>query len=277
MPAPVQQPRTRCNKVWDGHDTDAQNDGLALSYVDCLQAFESLSVILIIAETLLQKKSKNMRITVESNLVEGVTSKDVILTGCVIDIEGGACGGMITPDKVTFAYLHNRPLAPKGEVWDRTEAYWHMLKSDEGGEAGCSMCLGMNPDNFEPEERCTSRSNRSPEGRQGLCGHTHLASPGMAAAAALTSRFTDVRKFLGATTKVGPKSKVTSVLDFLTDPGIAKPEHETAAQQMASSSLDKPLPSAETSSSVAPFSVLTRDTDSLRLWNWPSQGPPMAK
>jgi len=59
--------------------------------------------------------------------------------------------------------------------------------------AGCSMCLGMNPDVLAPGERCASTSNRNFEGRQGRGGRTHLVSPPMAAAAALHGRFVDVR------------------------------------------------------------------------------------
>jgi 3-isopropylmalate/(R)-2-methylmalate dehydratase large subunit len=60
-------------------------------------------------------------------------------------------------------------------------------------EPGCSMCLGMNPDILAPGERCASTSNRNFEGRQGRGGRTHLVSPQMAAAAAITGHFTDVR------------------------------------------------------------------------------------
>ena len=59
--------------------------------------------------------------------------------------------------------------------------------------AGCSMCLGMNPDQLSPGERCASTSNRNFEGRQGYKGRTHLMSPAMAAAAAITGRLTDIR------------------------------------------------------------------------------------
>jgi 3-isopropylmalate/(R)-2-methylmalate dehydratase large subunit len=59
--------------------------------------------------------------------------------------------------------------------------------------AGCSMCLGMNPDTLEPGERCASTSNRNFEGRQGRGGRTHLVSPKMAAAAAIEGRFVDIR------------------------------------------------------------------------------------
>jgi 3-isopropylmalate/(R)-2-methylmalate dehydratase large subunit len=60
-------------------------------------------------------------------------------------------------------------------------------------EAGCSMCLGMNPDTLAPGERCASTSNRNFEGRQGKGGRTHLVSPAMAAAAAVTGHFVDIR------------------------------------------------------------------------------------
>ncbi|QRV88065.1 aconitate hydratase [Ceratobasidium sp. AG-Ba] len=118
-------------------------------------------------QTLMQKKSKNMRISVEGTLPPGVTSKDVILhiigvigtaggTGCVIEyagsvfrgfsmearmsvcnmsIEAGARAGMIAPDDITFAYLKGRPLAPReGPEWDRAEQYWRTLKTDEGAK-----------------------------------------------------------------------------------------------------------------------------------------------
>ena len=64
----------------------------------------------------------------------------------------------------------------------------------EWREAGCSMCLGMNPDILEPGQRCASTSNRNYEGRQGVGGRTHLVSPQMAAAAAINGHFVDVRE-----------------------------------------------------------------------------------
>jgi 3-isopropylmalate/(R)-2-methylmalate dehydratase large subunit len=66
----------------------------------------------------------------------------------------------------------------------------------EWREPGCSMCLGMNPDKLTPGQRCASTSNRNFEGRQGPGGRTHLLSPAMAAAAAVTGRLTDVRELL---------------------------------------------------------------------------------
>lgn len=68
----------------------------------------------------------------------------------------------------------------------------------EWREAGCSMCLGMNPDILSPQERCASTSNRNFEGRQGAGGRTHLMSPASAAACALTGTLADVRKHAGS-------------------------------------------------------------------------------
>jgi 3-isopropylmalate/(R)-2-methylmalate dehydratase large subunit len=65
----------------------------------------------------------------------------------------------------------------------------------EWREAGCSMCLGMNPDILQPGERCASSSNRNFEGRQGKGGRTHLVSPQMAAAAAIAGHFVDIREW----------------------------------------------------------------------------------
>lgn len=309
-------------------------------------------------QTLIQSPAKNMRVTVNGDLPVGVTAKDLILviigemgtaggtghvieyhgdafkalsmdgrmTVCNMSIEGGARAGLIAPDETTFTYLKGRPMAPKGEDWDKAIAYWQTLFSDEGAvydkeitidaatitptvtwgttpedvvcitgvvpspsdfddpnkqesvkrmldymgltagtkiqdiaidkvfvgsctnariedlrevaaiakgkkvadsvdamvvpgsglvkaqaeaegiadilieagfdwrEPGCSMCLGMNPDQLEPGERCASTSNRNFEGRQGRGGRTHLLSPAMAAAAAITGKLTDVRE-----------------------------------------------------------------------------------
>ena len=91
----------------------------------------------------------------------------------------------------------------------------------EWREAGCSMCLGMNPDILAPRERCASTSNRNFEGRQGAGGRTHLMSPVMAAAAAVTGKLADVRKLSGQKTapaKALPKTDVApEVFDIDTD------------------------------------------------------------
>lgn len=81
----------------------------------------------------------------------------------------------------------------------------------EWREAGCSMCLGMNPDILSPKERCASTSNRNFEGRQGAGGRTHLMSPVMAAAAAIVGKLADVRMLAGQNAtpaKASPKVDV---------------------------------------------------------------------
>lgn len=313
-------------------------------------------------QTLIQKKAKNMRVTVDGVAPRGVGAKDIILaiigeigtaggTGSVIEyageairsltmegrmtvcnmsIEGGARAGMIAPDEKTFAFIKDRPKAPKGAAWDMAMRYWETLHSDDGAhfdrevrldaaklppivswgtspedvtsitgvvpnpadvvdenkrasmrraleymgltpgtkmtdipldvvwigsctngriedlravakivdgkkissrlayamivpgsglvkeqaeaegldkifkaagfewrEPGCSMCLGMNPDQLKPGQRCASTSNRNFEGRQGYKGRTHLVSPIMAAAAAIEGHFVDVRTWPG--------------------------------------------------------------------------------
>jgi 3-isopropylmalate dehydratase len=392
-------------------------------------------------QTLLQKKGKNMRITVDGELHEGVTSKDVILhiigaigtaggTGCVIEyagsvfrgfsmearmsvcnmsIEAGARAGMVAPDDITFNYLRNRPLAPKGEAWDRAVQYWRTLRTDEGAkfdievnilasdiiptvtwgtspqdvvpitgrvpdpstmtdaskraaaerslkymglaantpmeeisidkvfigsctnsriedlrsaakiviaagpdakvapnvvamivpgsglikqqaeaegldavfkragfdwrEAGCSMCLGMNPDQLAPGERCASTSNRNFEGRQGAGGRTHLLSPAMAAAAAITGKLTDVRKFMGANVEAhlaaGPKLKLVNASDFLDAPEAPPAPKQPVQRETPANTV---LPSADGPSSLkfvtvkgiaAPLHMENVDTDMI--------------
>ncbi len=310
-------------------------------------------------QTLLFKPAKAMRITINGTPAPGITGKDLVLavigkigtaggTGYVIEyagdairgltmegrmtvcnmtIEGGARAGLIAPDETTFAYLKDRPNAPKGAEWEQAVAFWKTLPSDEGAifdkeialdaseiapqvtwgtspqdvlpisaivpnpadfadpgrraaiersiaymgleagqklsdltvdtvfigsctngriedlriaaevargrtvakgmralvvpgsglvkhqaeeegldkifrdagfewrEPGCSMCLAMNADRLEPGQRCASTSNRNFEGRQGRGGRTHLVSPAMAAAAAITGKLTDIRTF----------------------------------------------------------------------------------
>jgi len=309
-------------------------------------------------QTLIQTRPKNMRITVDGTLPDGVGPKDVILaiigtigtaggtghvieyageairamsmegrmTVCNMSVEAGARAGLVAPDQTTFDYVKGRPMAPKPGAWEKAEAYWRTLPSDQGAEfdrevsinasslvpqvtwgtspqnvapingrvpdpavesdkgkraamerslaymaleadapleevaidrvfigsctnariedmreaaavaknrtvangvhamvvpgsglvkrqaedegldlifrearfdwrePGCSMCLAMNADRLEPGERCASTSNRNFEGRQGRGGRTHLVSPAMAAAAAISGHLSDVRK-----------------------------------------------------------------------------------
>lgn len=301
-----------------------------------------------------QTKQNTMRVILNGALKPGVTVKDIILsliarigtsggqnhaieycgpaaeamsmeermTLCNMSIEAGARVGMVAPDETTFQYLADKPLAPKGAMWDQAVADWRTLQSDpdaqydrtveldvsglapqvswgttpadcspvtgsipdtasearieraltymglrpgqrledikidkvfigsctnsriedlrlsadiirgrrvaahvtalvvpgsaavqkqgeaegldtvfkqagfEWRDAGCSMCVAMNEDRLKPGERCASTSNRNFEGRQGQGGRTHLMSPQMAAAAAVTGKITDVRKLM---------------------------------------------------------------------------------
>ena len=96
----------------------------------------------------------------------------------------------------------------------------------EWREAGCSMCLGMNPDILSPKERCASTSNRNFEGRQGAGGRTHLMSPVMAAAAAIVGKLADVRKLTehnSTPSKAAPKTELSpEVSDIDTDDDIER-------------------------------------------------------
>ncbi len=115
-------------------------------------------------QTLLQRKSKNMRALVEGKLPDGVTAKDIILaiigeigtaggtgyaleyageairalsmegrmTVCNMSVEGGAKAGFIAPDEKAYDYLKDKPKAPKGRAWDEAMRYWETLRSDEG-------------------------------------------------------------------------------------------------------------------------------------------------
>ena len=306
-------------------------------------------------QTLIQKPAKNMLINLEGELQTGVSPKDLVIaiigkigtaggtgqvieysgdaikklsmegrmTVCNMSIEAGARAGMIAPDQVTFDYLKDKPMSPKGNDWDLAIEWWKSLPSDEGAfydkritidatkikptvtwgtspedvvsidgfipdpskiqdddarlkversleymglkggqkisdveintvfigsctnsriedlrsaariiegkkvkqgiramvvpgsglvkaqaeeeglnlmfteagfewrEPGCSMCLAMNEDKLQPGERCASTSNRNFEGRQGKGGRTHLVSPQIAAASAITGKLTD--------------------------------------------------------------------------------------
>ena len=387
---------------------------------------------MLATQTLLQRKGKNMRITVDGELAVGVTSKDVILhiigligtaggTGHVIEyagsvfrgfsvearmsvcnmsIEAGARAGMVAPDDITFEYLRDRPLAPKGEAWDCAVTHWRTLKSDEDAkfdkgikinaaeipptvtwgtspedvvpitgtvpdpaaitdpgkraaaeralaymgleantpmedialdkvfigsctnsrvedlrsaarvvlaagpgakvsssvyamivpgsglvkqhaeaegldtifkragfdwrEAGCSMCLGMNPDQLGSGERCASTSSRNFEGRQGAGGRTHLVSPAMAAAAAITGKLTDVRKLLGSSISEALKLKQSSPYEFLTDPVLPPPEPQPLTHTSGTSHEERP-PSS--SSGVPKFVVVTGVAAPLHMPN----------
>jgi 3-isopropylmalate/(R)-2-methylmalate dehydratase large subunit len=140
-------------------------------------------------------------------LTPGTKLTDIAIDAVFI---GSCTNGRIEDLRAAAAVLKGRKLAPgvrgmvvpgSGLVRRQAEAEGlAQIFVDAGFEwrlAGCSMCLGMNPDQLAPGERCASTSNRNFEGRQGRGGRTHLMSPAMAAAAGVTGRLTDVRDLLG--------------------------------------------------------------------------------
>ena len=119
---------------------------------------------MLATQTLLQRKSKNMRAIVDGKLPDGVTAKDIILaiigeigtaggtgyaleyageaisnlsmegrmTVCNMSVEGGAKAGFVAPDQKVYDYLKGRPMAPKGDAWDQAMRYWETLQSEDG-------------------------------------------------------------------------------------------------------------------------------------------------
>ena len=105
----------------------------------------------------------------------------------------------ILKDKKKASHVHAMVVPGSGLVKEQAELEGldkiFINSGFEWREPGCSMCLAMNADKLKPEERCASTSNRNFEGRQGRGGRTHLVSPGMAAAAAISGNLDDVRKY----------------------------------------------------------------------------------
>ena len=142
----------------------------------------------------------------------------------------------------------------------------------EWREAGCSMCLGMNPDILLPKERCASTSNRNFEGRQGAGGRTHLVSPVMAAAAALVGRLADVRRIADAgfpSTKATPKLDLDSeVSEVESDDDIERlmdlPEDsQPHANNETASGSGGQIPFTTVKGIAAPMSRSNVDTDAI--------------
>jgi 3-isopropylmalate dehydratase len=143
----------------------------------------------------------------------------------------------------------------------------------EWREAGCSMCLGMNPDILSPQERCASTSNRNFEGRQGAGGRTHLVSPAMAAAAALVGKLADVRKHAqnvhpAPPPKGSPRVEVAHTSDIESDEDLDKylddPEDSqgNTVKSKAPSSVGLPT-FTQLKGIVAPMDRANVDTDAI--------------
>ena len=147
-------------------------------------------------QTLIQRKAKNMRVSVDGTLPAGVTAKDIILaiigeigtaggtghvieyageairalsmegrmTVCNMSIEGGARAGMIAPDEKTFAFIKGRPKAPKGGAWDIAMRYWETLRLDDGAHFDDEVQArrGASCRRSSPGARAPRTSSRSP-------------------------------------------------------------------------------------------------------------------
>ena len=143
----------------------------------------------------------------------------------------------------------------------------------EWREAGCSMCLGMNPDILSPGERCASTSNRNFEGRQGAGGRTHLMSPAMAAAAAIVGNLADVRKLTPSSTsaaKGSPKVELDAHMEDISSDEDLDRIMDAPADPVSHPSGSVPkgvtaaIPKFETLRGyAAPFDVANIDTDAI--------------
>jgi 3-isopropylmalate/(R)-2-methylmalate dehydratase large subunit len=133
-------------------------------------------------------------------LVKDIKIDKVFIGSCTNGrIEDLREAAKILKDKKKAEHVHAMVVPGSGLVKEQAEQEGldkiFLNSGFEWREPGCSMCLAMNADKLQPQERCASTSNRNFEGRQGRGGRTHLVSPGMAAAAAISGNLADVRKY----------------------------------------------------------------------------------
>tara|TARA_B100000427_G_scaffold21367_1_gene16201 strand:- start:68 stop:730 length:663 start_codon:yes stop_codon:yes gene_type:complete len=156
-------------------------------------------------ETNLDRKSSIERSLKYMGLKSGISVKDIKIDKVFIGsctngrIEDLRDAAKILKDKKIANHVNAIVVPGSGLVKEQAEQEGldKIFKNSgfEWREPGCSMCLAMNADKLNPEERCASTSNRNFEGRQGRGGRTHLVSPAMAAAAAISGNLDDVRKY----------------------------------------------------------------------------------
>ena len=213
--------RTLYDKIWDDHMVDQAEDGTCLLYIDrhlvhevtSPQAFEGLRMtgrkVPSPSDFTGGKVEAVQRALDYMGLTPGQKLSDIKIDTVFI---GSCTNGRIEDLRAAAAILKGkkkkdgiRAMVVPGSGLVRAQAEEEGLAQifiDAGFEwrlAGCSMCLAMNPDQLAPGERCAATSNRNFEGRQGRGGRTHLLSPAMAAAAAITGHLTDVRDLMTAT------------------------------------------------------------------------------
>lgn len=193
-------------------------------------------------QTLIQKKAKNMRVTVDGKLPDGVTAKDIILaiigeigtaggtghvleyageairalsmegrmTVCNMSIEGGARAGLIAPDEKAFAWLKDRPKAPKGAAWDAAQRYWETLRTDDGAYFDAEIRLdaaklppivtwGTSPEDVVSVAGVVPNPDEIAEETKRASKHRALAYMGLTAGTKITDIKLD-RVFIGSCT-----------------------------------------------------------------------------
>lgn len=230
------------------------------------------------------RKSSCKRALEYMGLVAGTPMKDIQLDKVFIGsctnarIEDLRAASKVVAGKKVASNIKHAMIVPgSGLVKQQAEAEGlDKIFTDAGfdwREAGCSMCLGMNPDILSPQERCASTSNRNFEGRQGAGGRTHLMSPAMAATAAIAGKLADVREHVAPSpvlAKAQPKVDVEQAteepeseeeFDRIMDLPV---DNEPHANTAAGGSSSTGLPKFQTLKGIAaPLDRANVDTDAI--------------
>ncbi len=238
-------------------------------------------------QTLIQKKAKNMRAVVDGALPHGVTAKDIILsiigeigaaggtghvleyageairalsmegrmTICNMSIEGGARAGLIAPDEAAYAYLKDRPKAPKGAAWDAARRYWDTLRSDDDAVFDLEVRLdaaklppvvtwGTSPEDVVSITGVVPDPDRIPDEAKRLSKHRALGYMGLKAGTKITDIKLD-RVFIGSCTnaRIEDLRAVARIVDGKTVNGnvnaMIVPGSGLVKQQAEAEGLDK--------------------------------------
>lgn len=198
-------------------------------------------------------------------LEPGIAMRDIVLDKIFI---GSCTNARIEDLRAAAAVIEGKKIAPNlkramvvpgsGLVKNQAELEGLDKIFEDAGfewrEAGCSMCLGMNPDILSPGERCASTSNRNFEGRQGAGGRTHLMSPVMAAAAAISGKIADVRELMHSGVKPVKRAPSPAVA-----PEIANIDSDQDMERLMDLPEDEDAPlsnGAQGSAGMEPFTTL---------------------
>ncbi|KAL2132134.1 hypothetical protein VTI74DRAFT_4169 [Chaetomium olivicolor] len=239
------------------------------------------------------KKAAGRRMIEYMGLVPGTPMEEIVVDKVFIGsctnsrIEDLRAAAQVVKGRKVASNIKRAMIVPgSGLVKDQAEQEGlDKIFTDAGfewREAGCSMCLGMNPDILSPKERCASTSNRNFEGRQGAQGRTHLMSPVMAAAAAIAGKLADVRKlsqYSGSphieaavapepTGKAHPDERIETddtEKEMLTDqPEDSSPQVNTSLTRQGAGSASGGLPKFTVLKGIAaPMEKANIDTDAI--------------